>query len=74
MLDIERMILREVLEPAQREWASHIVFALKTDGLLHFCVNYRKLNAVTNQLAYPIPCEGECIDPLVKEMIFSIFD
>lgn len=47
--EIDKMLLQEVIEPAQTEWATPIAFASKKDGSLHFCVEYKKLNAVTKR-------------------------
>lgn len=43
----DKMLIHKVIEPIQIEWAPPIVFAIKKDGSLRFCVFYRKLNAVT---------------------------
>ena len=36
----------------------------KEDGLLRFCVDYRKLNALTSPDAYPLPRVDEILDQL----------
>lgn len=59
------------IEPAEPEWAEPIVFALKQDETLRFCVDYGKHNAVTKQDSYPIPRMDECINSLDKTAIFS---
>jgi hypothetical protein len=45
--EIEKMLAQGVIEPATCEWASPIVMFPKPDGSLRFCINYRKLNAIT---------------------------
>lgn len=37
------------------DWASQIVLVPKMDHLVLFCVSYRKVNAVSNFDAYPMP-------------------
>lgn len=43
------MLNAGVIEPSNYEWVSTIVLAPKTDRPLHFCVDYRRLNAVTKR-------------------------
>lgn len=42
-----------------------IVLVQKKNGTLRFCVDYHKLNAVTRNDAYPLPCVDDTLDKLV---------
>lgn len=44
------------MELVTTDWAAPIVFTSKKHGLLGFCIDYRKLNTVTNINCYPLPC------------------
>ena len=49
---------RGIVQPAKSPWANAIVLMTKRDGTTCFCVEYRKLNAVTKVDA----CLLSCID------------
>lgn len=68
------MLKEGVIEPAMSEWASPVVFAPKKDEKLRFCVDYRKVNAMTVRDTYPLPRMDECIDSLGGATIFSTVD
>ena len=72
--EIQKMLAMNVIEPAQSEWAAPIVFAPKKDGALRFCVDYRRLNAITVRDSYPIPRMDECMDSLGTAKTFSTLD
>lgn len=68
------MLDAEVIEPAQSEWASPVVLIPKKDGSVRFCVDYRKLNALTVKDTYPLPRMDECLDSLGEATVFSTLD
>jgi hypothetical protein len=43
------------ITPSKAPYASPILFTKKNNGGLRFCVDYRKLNALTKRDRYPIP-------------------
>lgn len=65
-----RMFKLEVIEPATAEWSARIVFAPKQDGTLCFCVNYRKVNTVTQRNLYAFPRMDEWIDSIIEITVF----
>ena len=72
--EVSKMLTAGVIEPATTEWASPVVLVPKTDGTLRFCVDYRKLNALTVKDSYPLPRIDECLDTLGDAAIFSTLD
>ena len=68
------MLRAGVIEPTSAGWASPVVFIPKKDGTMRFCVDYRKLNAVTFRDSYPLPRMDEWIDPLGDATVFTTLD
>jgi Reverse transcriptase (RNA-dependent DNA polymerase) len=68
------MLQAGVIAPANAEWASPTVMVPKPDGSTRFCVDYRRLNAITVRDSYPLPRMDECIDSLGDVSIFSTLD
>ena len=58
-LEVEQQLpkLKEqgLIEPSSSPWASPVVLVKKKDNTWRFCIDYRRLNAVTQQDAYPLP-------------------
>lgn len=50
------------------------MFAPKKDGTKRFCVDYRRLNALTVRDTYPIPRMDECIDSLGDAKVLTTLD
>ena len=72
--EVERMLRAGVIELAQSEWASPVVLVPKPDGTLRFCVDYRRLHAITVRDTYPLPRMDECIDSLGEANVFTTLD
>ena len=62
-------MVRELSSP----WASPMVLIRKKNGELHFCVDYRRLNAVTRNDVFPLPHIDDVQDQLKGKRIFSTF-
>jgi len=78
-LEVARKYITENLEkgfiePSSAPWAAPILFALKGDGSLRFCVDYRKLNAITKKDQYPLPLIDETLARIAKARIFTKID
>ena len=68
------MLQAGVIEPATSQWASPVVLVPKKDNTLLFCVDYRKLNTVTQRDSYPLPRMDDFIDFLTDVTIFTTLD
>lgn len=68
------MLGMDVIEPAQAEWASPIMFAPKKNGSLPLCIDYRKPSIVTVKDAYSISQMGKRLYSLCETHIFPRSD
>lgn len=51
-----------------------MVVVPKKNGKPPFCVDYRRLNAITKKDTYPIPRMDDCLDSLGEALFFSTLD
>jgi len=51
--EIEEMKRQGVIEESNSPWVSPAVIVKKKDGSIRFCVDFRKLNAITKKDSYP---------------------
>jgi len=62
-----------VIEKSFSLWVSPAILK-KKNGVLKFCVDYRKLNAVTVKDSYPLPRIDDLLDQLSGNAWFTILD
>ena len=61
---INEIIRNKIIQPSTSPWSSPIVVVPKPDGTPRFCVDYRKLNAITHKDAYPLPIIEDVLSSL----------
>ena len=71
---LDDMLGRKVIEPSQGSWSAPVVLVKKKDGSTRFCVDFRRLNAVTKKDAQPLPRIDETLDVLGSARWFSCLD
>ena len=71
---LKEMLDHDIVQPSHSPWAAPVVLVRKRDGGLRFCIDYRKLNEVTQKDAYPLPRIDDALDCLSKACWFSTLD
>ncbi|XP_028168526.1 uncharacterized protein LOC114358696 isoform X2 [Ostrinia furnacalis] len=72
--EIDKMLELEIIEEAESEWASPVVLVPKKNGETRFCVDYRKLNAVTRTDKYPLPLIDDILATAKSNCVMSTID
>lgn len=68
------MLAEVIIESYQLEYSSPIVLAKKKDGDFRFCVDYRRINSITEDSTHTLPSIQKSMNELGTEKIFSILD
>ena len=72
--ELEEMERDGVIERSTSEWAFPIVLVRKKDGSMRMCVDFRRLNAVAEADAYPVPRVDDIIDSLGDARYLTTLD
>ena len=64
------MDVQIVIEPSMSPWSAPVVIAYR-NGKPRFCIDYRKLNAVTTTDKFPIPRQSEILQSLSGAQVLS---
>ncbi|MBW0517526.1 hypothetical protein O181_057241, partial [Austropuccinia psidii MF-1] len=71
---ISENVEKGFISPSSSSTGAPVLFVKKKDGGLHFCVDYRKLNAVTRKNRYPVPPMNQLLTIFNSATIFSKID
>ena len=72
--EIELMLKEGIVELANSEWALLMVIIKKKDVTIHLCVDYQKLNAITQVDAYPMPRTDDILDQVGQARYITTLD
>ena len=61
---VNDLLTRGLIRPSDSPWSSPIVLAPKKNGTYRFCVDFRRVNAVTRKDAHPMPRVDDILDQL----------
>lgn len=73
-IELKEMLDAGIIEPSKSAWSSPIVMVKKKDGRYRFCVDFRKLNKVSQPDAYPIPWVSHTLDKLRDAKYLTTLD
>ena len=71
---IKEMLARDWIEPSESPWRANLVCVPKPDGTSRSCGDFRGLNDVTEDDAFPSPNAQEILEFIGQAIIFSAFD
>ena len=71
---IEELLKNDIIVPSSSPWNSPIVIVPKRNGQLRLCLDYRRLNSVTERNVFHIPAAQEIFDCLGGNSCFSTLD
>lgn len=72
--EIEEMLRQGIIRPSSSEYGSAITLQNKKDGSTRFCVDYRRLNAITRKDQFPVPNVQDVFDSLGGSRYFTTLD
>ncbi|CAF3599838.1 unnamed protein product [Rotaria socialis] len=72
--EVKKMLDNGIIEPSNSPWASPVVIVKKSDGSPRFCIDYRRVNSITQKDVYPLPRIDDVIERLNGSQIFSKLD
>ncbi|CAF1084247.1 unnamed protein product [Didymodactylos carnosus] len=71
---VKEMLDNHVIRPSSSPGSAPVVLIKKKDGSPRFCVDYRRLNLITERDVYPLPRIDDIIDKLAGSQYFTTLD
>ena len=72
--ELEDLLNQGIIVPSTSPWASPVVPVQKPDGTVRLCIDYRKLNTITQPDPYYHPSIQEVVDKLGDSIFLSKLD
>ena len=77
--DQEKKIIKQleehnIIRKSSSPWSAAIVVVVRKDRKIRTCIDYRRLNSLTKQDAYPLPRTQDCLDAVAGSTYFSVCD
>ncbi|CAF1532708.1 unnamed protein product, partial [Rotaria sordida] len=72
--ETQKLLERGQIEESTSPWSSPIVLVKKKDKTMRFCIDYRRLNAITIKDAFSLPRIDEIFDQLSDATYYTKFD
>ena len=71
---LNKLQAHDVIEPSNSPWSFALVAAPKKNGKIRWCVDYRRLNAITKKDTFPLPHIEDNLARLADSKVFSCVD
>ena len=71
---LKLMLDAGVVQPSNSPWCNTVVLVRKKDGSLRFCIDFRRLNALTIKDSHPLPRICKTLESLAGAAHYSTFD
>ena len=72
--EIQQLLQHDIVTPSTSPWTAPVVCVRKKDGNIRMCVDYRRLNAATQDDVYPLPRVEEMIEKVSGAAYISTLD
>ena len=71
--EIDKLLENGIIEHSESAWSSPVVMANR-NGKYRFCIDFRKINAITKKDAYPLPYMNSILDKLRTARYITTLD
>ncbi|MGL4849428.1 MAG: reverse transcriptase domain-containing protein, partial [Clostridium sp.] len=71
---VNEFLSKGLIEESRAGYTSPVTLVRKKDSSIRFCIDYRRLNAITKKEIYPIPLVEETLDCIGSAKFFSVLD
>lgn len=72
--EIDTMLADDVIEPSDSPWSSPVVLIKKPSGKYRVCIDFRKVNSLSEKDAYPLPQINHILEKLRDAHFISTID
>jgi len=72
--ELEKLINNGLIEPSHSPWSSPVVLVLKKNGQYRMCVDYRRVNNLTEKDAYALPLIDVIFSYIGRNQVLSTID
>jgi hypothetical protein len=72
--EVIKMLEAGIIQHSRSPWSFPVVQVPKKNGTRRFCVDFRKLNSITQQDCFPLPRIDDILDRLSTSRVFTTID